>query len=120
MKEQVYQVQQRLANKLDEYKGWGNWYVDNNIQEIQELYKEGEQKKKSNEKRIEDEEVILIKPYKDMTKSSKTIESSFIHGEIKNLEQYMKFVHFLMQMRLFKPPSHYQLLCSRKEQDPEF
>ena len=29
-----------LADKLDTYKGKENMYVDNNIQEIQELYKD--------------------------------------------------------------------------------
>ena len=32
----------------------------------------------------------------------------------------MKFVHFLTQTRLFKPPPHYQALWSRGEQDLEF
>jgi len=54
-----------------------------------------------------EEEVILIKPYKvsvttSRTTLSKTTESSFIHDEIKNLEQHMKFIHSLIQTRLFK------------------
>jgi len=58
--------------------------VDGNIQEIQKLYKNKEQKRESNKKGIaENEEVILIKPYKILittskTTSSKTTESSFI------------------------------------------
>jgi len=40
MEDQAYQVQWMSANELDKYKGWGNQYVDNNIQEIQELYKD--------------------------------------------------------------------------------
>ena len=48
-----------LADKLDVYKERRNRYVDDNIQEIQKLYKEEEIKKK--EGRIEDKEVILIK-----------------------------------------------------------
>jgi len=75
-----------LADELDEYKGQGNQYVDDNIQEIQELYKDVEQKKKSNGERVEDEEVILIKPYEESMTTSKTTKSSFIHEEIKNLE----------------------------------
>jgi len=31
-----------LANELDEYKGQGNQYVDENIQEIQDLYRNKE------------------------------------------------------------------------------
>jgi len=32
----------------------------------------------------------------------------------------MKFIRSPTQMRLFKPPPHYQSLKSRGEQDPEF
>ena len=77
-----------------------------------------EQKKESNGGRVEDKEVILIKLYEELT-TSKTTESSFIHKEIKNLEQYIKFIYSPIQTRLFKL-SHYQSLCSRGEQDPEF
>jgi len=38
----VYQIQRMLADELDEYRGRENQYMDNNIQEIQELYKEEE------------------------------------------------------------------------------
>ena len=31
-----------LADELDRYRGRGNQYIDDNIQEIQELYKEEE------------------------------------------------------------------------------
>ena len=34
IEDQVYQVQYMLADKLDNYKGQGNQYVDDNIQEI--------------------------------------------------------------------------------------
>ena len=40
MKNWAYQVQRMLADKLDQYKGQINQYMDNNIQEIQELYKD--------------------------------------------------------------------------------
>ena len=62
MENQVFQIQWMLVDKLDIYKGKGNTYVDSNIQEIQELYKNEEVKKE--EGRIKEEEVILIKPYK--------------------------------------------------------
>jgi len=52
-----------LADELDTYREKGNQYVDDNIWEIQELYKNEEQEKESNKGRVEDEEVILIKPY---------------------------------------------------------
>ena len=75
-----------LADELDKYKEWGNKYVDNNIQEIQELYRDEEQKRESEGERVEDEEVILIKPYEELTAISKMTKSSFIYEEIKNLE----------------------------------
>jgi len=56
--------------------------MNDNIQEIQELYKDKEQKKEDG--KVEDEEVILIKPYKVSTFTSMT-ESSFIQDEVKNL-----------------------------------
>ena len=48
-----------LADELDNYKGQRNQYINNNIQKIQELYKNKEQKKKN--RKVEEEEVILIK-----------------------------------------------------------
>ena len=44
MEDQVFQIQRMLADELDAYKGQGNKYVDENIQEIQELYKENKDK----------------------------------------------------------------------------
>jgi len=43
-----------------------------------------------------------------------------MNEEIRNLEQVMKFTHSPTQIRLFKPPLHYQSLWSREEQDSEF
>ena len=82
-----------LANKLDTYKEWGNKYIDDNIREIQDLYKDEEQKKELGRGIVKDDEVILIKPYKVSTTTFKTTESSFIQDKIKNLEQYIKFIH---------------------------
>jgi len=53
-----------LADELNAYSGQRNQYVDDNIREIQDLYKDRKQKKESNKERLEDKEVILIKPYK--------------------------------------------------------
>ena len=76
---------------------------------------------KRNEGRAEDEEVILIKPYEVSSLTSiSTHSTSFIDKEIENLIKYMKFVKVPTQTRLFRPPSHYQSLKSRGEQDPEF
>jgi len=77
-----------LADELDTYKGQGNKYVDENIQEIQDLYKENKDKK---ERRVEDEEVILIKPYR-VDESTSMTKFSFINNEVENLIKYMKFI----------------------------
>ena len=80
-----------LADELNAYKGKGNIYTDNNIQEIQDLYKEEEVKKK--EGRIEDEEVILVKPYEvSKTTTISSSQASFIKDEVKSLFKYMNFV----------------------------
>ena len=91
MENRVYQIQQMLADVLDTYKGKGNVYVENNIKEIQELFQDEESKKERGH--IEEEEVILVKPY-EMSKSSSSMTSttSFIMEEVKNLLKYMKFI----------------------------
>ena len=117
IEEQVLQIQRMLADKLDQYKGIGNRYMEENIQEIQELYMDkGKEKGK-----VEDKEVILIKLYKvSITTTSSTPQTSFITEEVENLSKYMKFVRALTQTRIFQPPPHYQSLKSRGEQDPVF
>ena len=45
MEDQVFQIQRMLADELNAYREKGNQYVDDNIQEIQELYKDKEQEK---------------------------------------------------------------------------
>jgi len=105
-----------LADELDHYKERDNKYVDNNIQEIQELYIEEGKK----EGKVEDKEVILIRPYEVSTATSSSSKTSFIMDEVENLVKYMKFVWNPTQTRLFKPPPHYQSLKSRGEQDLVF
>jgi len=92
MESRIFQIQRMLANELDAYKGKGNNYVNDNIREIQDLYKEKVEKKK--EGRIEEEEVILIKPYEvsKSTSTSSSAQTSFIMNEVGNLFKYMKFV----------------------------
>ena len=85
----VYQIQQ-ILDELNEYKERGNKYVDNNIEKIQELYRDEEIKKELKGKGIQDEKVLLFKPYKELTKSD--TKSSFIQDKVNNLEKYMKFV----------------------------
>jgi len=84
--------------------------VDDNIQEIQELYKDRNQKKESKEERVEDEEVILIKPYEVFEFTSLTMKLSFIDNKVDNLMKYMKFIRSPTQTRLFRPLPHYQSL----------
>ena len=80
-----------------------------------------EEEAKGEEGRIDDEEVILIKPYKvSSSMSISTHSTSFIEEKIENLIKYMKFVKTPTQTRLFHPPAHYQSLKSRGEQDSEF
>ena len=108
-----------LADKLDTYRGKENKYMDDNIKEIQELYKNEEIKKE--EGRTEEEEVILVRTYKVSTTTTlSSLQTSFIMDEVENLLKYIKFVQSPTQTRLFKPPPHYQSLKSRGEQDPEF
>ena len=115
MENQVFQIQQMLANKLDTYKGRGNVYVDNNIREIQDLFKKEESREE--EGKIKDEEVILVRPYEVSQAKSLTLllTTSFIMDEVENLLKYMKFVQSPIQTRLFKPLPHYQSLKCRGE-----
>jgi len=83
MEDRVFQIQRMLVDELNRYKERDNTYVNNNILEIQKLYINKEQMKKS-EERVEEEEVILIKPY-EVSKLTSTKSSSFIDKEIDNL-----------------------------------
>ena len=70
---------------------------------------------------MEDEEVILIKPYRISSSTSiSTYSTSFIDEEIENLIKYMKFIKTPMQTKLFCPPAYYQSLKLRGEQDSDF
>ena len=74
--------------------------MEDNIREIQELFKEEESKKEG--EHIEEEEVILVKPYEVSKSSSLTISTtSFITDKVKNLLKYMKFIWSPTQTRLF-------------------
>ena len=90
MDEWVFQIQRMLADELDRYKGRGNDYVDMNIKEIQELYME-EEAKKEDKGTIENEEVILVRPYEVSTTTSSST-TSFITDKVENLLKHMKFV----------------------------
>jgi len=95
----AFQIQRMLADELDRYKGKGNQYVDENIREIQDLYIEEEVQDKGKE-RVEEEEVILIKPY-EASELTLTKSLSFIDKEIDNLLKHMKFVKTPTQTRIF-------------------
>ena len=110
MEDRVFQIQRMLADELDIYKGRINQYVENNIQEIQDLYKGEEHKIESKKGRVEEEKVILIRLYEVLESTSSTTKSSFIKDKVDNLIKYMKFVQSPTQIRLFKPPPHYQAL----------
>jgi len=60
--------------------------------------------------RVEEEEVILIKPYKVLELTLSTTKSSFINDEVNNLIKYIKFIQSPTQIRLFKLLLHYQSL----------
>ena len=100
-----------LADELNRYRERGNKYINDNIQKIQDLYKEKEQRLESRKVEVKEEKLILIKPY-EIFISASTTKSSFIQDEVKNL---MKFIHSPIQMRLFKPLPYYQSLRSRGE-----
>ena len=73
--------------------------MNNNIKEIQELYKNREQMKDTNQGQVEYEEIILIKLYEISFLSS--TKSSFIDNKVNNLLKYIKFIHSPIQTRIF-------------------
>jgi len=92
--------------------------VEDNIWEIQELYiEEGNKEEKGV---VENEEVILVRPYEVSSTTLSSSETSFIMDEVENLLKYMKFIKTPYQTRIFRPPPYYQSLKSRGEQDPIF
>jgi len=117
MDDRAFQIQRRLVDELDQYKGKSNSYVEMNIREIQELYMDEEMKREDG--RVEDKEVILIKPYEVSTATSSS-RTSFITDKVEHLFKHMKFIRTPSQTRLFKLPPHYQALRSRGEQDLTF
>ena len=92
--------------------------MDDNIQEIQELYIEGEKEEKKGV--VESKEVILVKQYEVSTTTLSLSRTSLISDEIENLIKYMKFIKTPLQTRIFRLPLYYQSLKFRGEQDPAF
>ena len=80
-----------------------------------------DKEEKRDEGRVENKEVVLIKPYEISSSTFVSTHSiSFIDREIENLIKYMKFIKTPIQTRLFCLPAYYQSLKSRGEQDPDF
>ena len=50
---------------------------------------------------IENEEVILVRPYKVSSKTTSSSTMSFITDKVENLAKYMKFVKTPAQTRIF-------------------
>ena len=73
--------------------------MNDNIQEIQQLYIDKELSKTETGK-VEEKEVILIKLYK-ISEFISTRSSSFIYEKINNLIKYMKFIKAPTQTRIF-------------------
>ena len=90
MDDRAFQIQRMLADELDRYKGKDNRYVEENIQEIQELYIKEENRGEKGV--IEDKEVILVKPYEVSTTTLSSSSTSFIMDEVKNLLKHITFV----------------------------
>ena len=89
MDNRALEVQRMLADELDQYKEKGNDYIEENIQEIQELYIKEENREEKG--KVEDKEVILIKPY-EVSTTTLSSSTSFITDEVKHLFKHMKFV----------------------------
>jgi len=104
MDNQALEVQRMLADELDQYKGKENSYVEENIWKIQELYIKEENREEKG--RVEDEEVILVKPY-EVSMTTLSSSMSFIMDKVEHLFKHMKFVQMPAQTRLFKLPPHY-------------
>ena len=59
---------------------------------------------------IQDEEVLLYKPYQVDPLKPKTPEPIFIQNEINNLKRYMKYMQAPTMITLFYLPPHYKSL----------
>ena len=80
MENQVYHIQKLLADELDNCKGKGNDYTERHIKEIQDTYKQEdiEMKEPEIKQQIQNEEVLLYKPYEVNSPRPKTPKPTFI------------------------------------------
>jgi len=111
MENQAHHIQMLLANELDSYRGKGNMYADEHIQEIQDIYKQEDQEIKKlvvnnkEKQQVQDEEVFLYRLYNISPSRPKTTELTFIQNEVNNLDKYMKYMQSLITTILFYPLS---------------
>ncbi len=65
--------------------------------------------KETKEKVIQDEEILLYKPYTISLESSKpnNSEPTSLQDKIENLEKVLKTLQSITKIILFLPPSHY-------------
>ena len=124
MENQAYHIQKLLANELDSCKRKQNEYAKGHIKEIQDTYKqEGITIKKQDvkgEQQIQDEKVLLYKPYKVDSLKFKTPKLIFIQDKIENLEKFMKFMQAPIQTTQFYLPHYYKSLQLQGEQDEQY
>ena len=78
MKNPVYYIQKLLVNELDSCKGKENEYTKEQIKEIQDMYKQDNQKPRelmmNDKKQIQEEEIFLYKLYDIISPRLKTPE----------------------------------------------
>ena len=104
---------------MDNCKGKENDYAERHIKEIQNAYKQEDMEMKELETKvkqwIQDEEVLLYKPYKVDSLKPKTSEPRVIQDKIDNLDKYMKYMQSPVQTMPFYSPPHYKSLKSQGE-----
>ena len=112
MEKQVYYIQVLLVNKIERCWDKGNKWVETHIKEIYEAYQELPQethqpininKEKQKEGVVQDEEVLLYKPYNISSEDSwpKMPEPMFIQEEVNNLGKALKTFQALVKTILF-------------------
>ena len=128
MENQAYYIQTLLTDKLDRYKGKENTYANKHIKEIQDAYKQEDLRVKQSmivnkgeqwKDQIQNEEVLLYKPYNILSKSSKakTPEPTFIQDKIENLDKYIKYMQSSIKMMPFYLSLHYKFIWPQIKQN---
>jgi len=71
---------------------------------------------------IQNEKVLLYKPYDILSESSKptTPELILLQEEIINLEKVLKILQVLMKAILFLPPAHYKTIQQGRERNIQY